>query len=83
MKKKIVVLLFLSVVCLTGCANASLNAMSFKFNYVQIKLQDGQIINGEVKEYIVSGDTVSVILRDGSAYGGSAMNFSFSSNKFK
>ncbi|GAB2023422.1 hypothetical protein RyT2_24980 [Pseudolactococcus yaeyamensis] len=83
MKKKIIVLLFLSIICLSGCANSSLNALNTRFNYVQIKLQNGQVINGEIKELNVSNETVSVILNDGSAYGGSVKDFSFSTQKFK
>lgn len=50
-----IVLLGLSIVCLTACGNMDALDTTSTFNYAKVKMVDGQIVEGKVKKWSKSG----------------------------
>lgn len=53
MMKKLLItaLISLSFISLVGCGNKDIIGTTFTFKYAKIKLVDGQIVEGEVKQW--------------------------------
>lgn len=58
--KKLILLSLLFVPLLTACGNKDILGMTYTFKYATVKLPDGTLIDGEVKEWARSSDTDSV-----------------------
>lgn len=58
--KKLILLSLLFVPLLTACGNKDILGMTYTFKYATVKLPDGTLIDGEVKEWARSPDTDSV-----------------------
>lgn len=57
--KKLILLSLLFVPLLTACGNKDILGMTYTFKYATVKLPDGTLIDGEVKEWARSSDTDS------------------------
>ena len=71
MKKLLITaLISLSFVSLVGCGNKDIIGTTFTFNYAKIKLVDGQIVEGEVKQWAKyeKQDSVRVTFENGEVY---------------
>lgn len=72
MMKKLLItaLISLSFVSLVGCGNKDIIGTTFTFNYAKIKLVDGQIVEGEVKQWAKyeKQDSVRVTFENGEVY---------------
>ena len=71
MKKLLItILISLSFVILLGCGNKDIIGTTFTFKYAKIKLVDGQIVEGEVKQWAKYGDqdSVRVTFENGEVY---------------
>lgn len=62
MMKKLLItaLISLSFISLVGCGNKDIIGTTFTFKYAKIKLVDGQIVEGEVKQWAKYDDQDSV-----------------------
>ena len=58
--KKLILLSLLFVPLLTACGNKDILGMTYTFKYATVKLPDGTLIDGEVKEWARNSDTDSV-----------------------
>ena len=61
--KKIKTLILLTLLCaplLTACGNKDILCMTYTFKYAKVKLPDGTILDGEVKEWARNTETDSV-----------------------
>jgi lipoprotein len=58
--KKLILLALLFIPLLTACGNKDILGMTYTFKYATVKLPDGTLIDGEVKEWARSSDTDSV-----------------------
>lgn len=58
--KKLILLSLLFVPLFTACGNKDILGMTYTFKYATVKLPDGTLIDGEVKEWARSSDTDSV-----------------------
>ena len=69
--KKVKRLLLLSILLvvpmLTACGNKDILGLTYTFEYAQVKLPDGTIIDGQVKEWAREDktDSISVTFKDG------------------
>lgn len=72
MKKKLVttILISLSFISLVGCGNKDILGTIFTFKYAKVKLVDGQIIEGKVKEWAKydKQDSIRVTFENGEVY---------------
>jgi lipoprotein len=72
MMKKLLItaLISLSFVSLVGCGNKDIIGTTFTFNYAKIKLVDGQIVEGKVKQWAKyeKQDSVRVTFENGEVY---------------
>ena len=71
MKKLLITaLISLSFISLVGCGNKDIIGTTFTFKYAKIKLVDGQIVEGEVKQWekYDDQDSVRVTFENGEAY---------------
>ena len=72
MMKKLLItaLISLSFISLVGCGNKDIIGTTFTFKYAKIKLVDGQIVEGEVKQWAKYDDqaSVRVTFENGEAY---------------
>ncbi|HET1468853.1 TPA: hypothetical protein VQO69_000918 [Streptococcus pneumoniae] len=72
MMKKLLItaLISLSFISLVGCGNKDIIGTTFTFKYAKIKLVDGQIVEGEVKQWekYDDQDSVRVTFENGEAY---------------
>ena len=58
--KKLILLTLLFVPLLTACGNKDILGMTYTVKYATVKLPDGTIIDGEVKEWARNSETDSV-----------------------
>jgi lipoprotein len=72
MMKKLLItaLISLSFISLVGCGNKDIIGTTFTFKYAKIKLVDGQIVEGKVKQWAKydDQDSVRVTLENGEVY---------------
>ena len=71
MKKLLITaLISLSFISLVGCGNKDIIGTIFTFKYAKIKLVDGQIVEGEVKQWAKydDQDSVRVTFKNGEVY---------------
>ena len=72
MKKKLVttILISLSFISLVGCGNKDILGTTFTFKYAKVKLVDGQIVEGKVKEWAKNDkqDSIRVTFENGEVY---------------
>lgn len=71
MKKLLITaLISLSFISLVGCGNKDIIGTTFTFKYAKIKLVDGQIVEGEVKQWAkyADQDSVRVTFENGEVY---------------
>lgn len=72
MMKKLLItaLISLSFISLVGCGNKDIIGTTFTFKYAKIKLVDGQIVEGEVKQWAKydDQDSVRVTFKNGEVY---------------
>ena len=71
MKKSLIaVLISLSFVSLVGCGNKDIIGTTFTFKYAKIRLVDGQIVEGKVKQWAKydKQDSVRVTFENGEVY---------------
>lgn len=58
--KKLILITLLFIPLLTACGNKDILGTTYTFKYATVKLPDGTIIDGEVKEWARKSDTDSV-----------------------
>ncbi len=58
--KKLILLTLLFIPILTSCGNKDILGMTYTFKYATVRLPDGTIVNGEVKEWARNSETDSV-----------------------
>lgn len=72
MMKKLLItaLISLSFINLVGCGNKDIIGTTFTFKYAKIKLVDGQIVEGKVKQWAKydDQDSVRVTFGNGEVY---------------
>lgn len=74
--KKALVLIIIAIPLLTACGNKDIFGMTYTFNHATVKLPNGEIVNGEVKEWAreEKTDSVRVTFKDGRTYFTSTVN---------
>lgn len=74
--KKTIALIIIAVPLLTACGNKDIFGTTYTFNHATIKLPNGEIVNGDVKEWAREDktDSVRVTLKNGRTYFTSTMN---------
>ena len=74
--KKAIALIIIAVPLLTACENKDIFGTTYTFNHATIKLPNGEIVNGDVKEWAreEKTDSVRVTLKNGRTYFTSTMN---------
>ena len=62
MKKRIIVLMTLLMVTLTGCGNMTMVDTTFKFDRAIVKLANGEVVEGKVESWtdFEDGDQIQV-----------------------
>lgn len=72
MIKKLLITVFvcLSFVTLSGCGNKDIIGTTFNFKYAKIRLADGRIVEGEVKQWAKydEQDSIRVTFENGEVY---------------
>lgn len=72
MIKKLLITVFvcLSFITLSGCGNKDILGTTFTFKYAKIRLVDGRIVEGEVKQWAKydNQDSVRVTFENGEVY---------------
>lgn len=72
MIKKLLITVFvcLSFITLSGCGNKDILGKNFTFKYAKIRLVDGQIVEGEVKQWAKYNkqDSIRVTFENGEVY---------------
>ena len=65
-----IALLGLSFVCLVACGNKDVLGTTFTFNYAKVKMVDGQIVEGKVKQWAKyeKQDSIRVTFENGDEY---------------
>ena len=58
--KKLILIMLLFPPLLTACGNKDILGMTYTFKYATVKLPDGTLVDGEVKEWARNSDTDSV-----------------------
>lgn len=68
--KKALALIVIAVPLLTACGNKDILGMTYTFNHATVKLPNGEIVNGDVKEWAREDktDSVRVTFTDGRTY---------------
>lgn len=68
--KKALALIIIAVPLLTACGNKDILGMTYTFNHATVKLPNGEIVNGDVKEWAREDktDSVRVTFKDGRTY---------------
>lgn len=57
------------VTCLVGCGNSTFIDTTYTFNYAQIKLPDGTVVEGKLKQWCdYDGDSIQLVMEDGVTY---------------
>lgn len=74
--KKALVLIIIAIPLLTACGNKDVFGTVYTFNRASVKLPDGEIVNGDVKEWAreEKTDSVRVTFKDGRTYFTSTVN---------
>lgn len=74
--KKVIALVIIAVPLLTACGNKDIFGMTYTFEHATIKLPNGEIIDGDVKEWAreEKTDSVRVTLKNGRTYFTSTTN---------
>ena len=74
--KKLIALVIIAVPLLTTCGNKDIFGMTYTFKHTTIKLPNGEIIDGDVKEWAreEKTDSVRVTLKNGRTYFTSTTN---------
>lgn len=74
--KKALVLIIIAIPLLTACGNKDVFGNVYTFNRATVKLPNGEIINGEVKEWAreEKTDSIRVTFKDGRTYFTSTVN---------
>ena len=74
--KKVIALVIIAVPLLTACGNKDIFGMTYTFEHATIKLPNGEIIDGNVKEWAreEKTDSVRVTLKNGRTYFTSTTN---------
>ena len=74
--KKLIALVIIAVPLLTACGNKDIFGMTYTFEHATIKLPNGEIIDGDVKEWAreEKTDSVRVTLKNGRTYFTSTTN---------
>lgn len=74
--KKLIALVIIAVPLLTACGNKDIFGMTYTFKHATIKLPNGEIIDGDVKEWAreEKTDSVRVTLKNGRTYFTSTTN---------
>ena len=74
--KKLIAIVIIAVPLLTACGNKDIFGMTYTFEHATIKLPNGEIIDGDVKEWAreEKTDSVRVTLKNGRTYFTSTMN---------
>ena len=74
--KKVLALIIIAVPLLTACGNKDIFGMTYTFEHATIKLPNGEIVNGDVKEWACEDktDSVRVTFKDGRTYFTSTVN---------
>lgn len=67
---KVIALAGLSVLSLTACGNKTFFDTTYTYNYAQVKLPDGSVKTGKVKEWsdYEDGDQLQIKFEDGTTY---------------
>lgn len=69
---------------LGGCGNQSLLGSNETYSYAQIKMTDGEVIQGEVESWSsANGTAVQLVMEDGNVYYVNSMNVTLSAKPFK
>lgn len=72
MIKKLLITVFvcLSFITLSGCGNKDIIGTTFTFKYAKIRLADGRIVEGEVKQWAKydEQDSIRVTFENGEEY---------------
>ena len=72
MIKKLLITVFvcLSFITLSGCGNKDILGTTFTFQYAKIRLADGRIVEGEVKQWAKydKQDSIRVTFKNGEVY---------------
>lgn len=68
--KKALALIIIAVPLLTACGNKDIFGMTYTFSHATVKLPNGEIVNGDVKEWAREDktDSVRVTFKDGRTY---------------
>ncbi len=68
--KKALALIVIAVPLLTACGNKDIFGMTYTFKHATVKLPNGEIVNGDVKEWAREDktDSVRVTFKDGCTY---------------
>lgn len=74
--KKVIALVIIAVPLLTACGNKDIFGMTYTFEHATIKLPNGEIIDGDVKEWAreEKTDSVRITLKNGRTYFTSTTN---------
>lgn len=74
--KKALALIIIAAPLLTACGNKDVFGMTYTFKHATVKLPNGEIINGDVKEWAREDktDSVRVTFEDGRTYFSSTVN---------
>lgn len=74
--KKVIALVIITVPLLTACGNKDIFGMTYTFKHATVKLPNGEIVNGDVKEWAREDktDSVRVTFKDGRTYFSSTVN---------
>ncbi len=67
---KLTVVAIVSMVLLAGCGNKTFFDTTYTFNYAQVKLPDGTVKTGKVKEWrdYEDGDQLQIKFEDGTTH---------------
>lgn len=68
--KKVLALIVITVPLLTACGNKDIFGMTYTFKHATVKLPNGEIVNGDVKEWARENktDSIHVTFRDRRTY---------------
>ena len=69
-KKLLITVFCLSFITLSGCGNKDIFGTTFTFKYAKIRLVDGRIVEGEVKQWAKydKQDSIRVTFENGEVY---------------
>lgn len=67
--KKLIILVVLTMVMLTGCGNYDLFDTNYTYNKAIIKLPDSTVVNVDIKQWKdYDGEQIQIISTDGTVY---------------